>query len=200
MNIAATGIDCSRQAEVGGRLRRLLPADAVLHAQEDTRSYECDGLTAYRRLPMVVALPSNEEEVRQVLATCHELKAPVVARGAGTGLSGGALPMGDGVLLSLAKMRRILTLDPVARTARVQPGVTNLAISEAAAPYGLFYAPDPSSQIASSIGGNCHEKPGGVHCLKYGLTVHNVLRARAVTLEGEAGEFGADALDTPGLD
>ena len=128
MNIAATGINFIRQTEVVGRLRQLLPADAVLHAEEDTRSYECDGLSAYRQLPMVVALPSSEEEVRQVLATCRELKVPVVARGAGTGLSGGALPMGDGVLLSLAKMRRILALDPVARTARVQPGATNLAM------------------------------------------------------------------------
>src|SRR6266571_3317429 len=200
MNIAATGIDFIRQAEVAERLRRLLPADAVLHAEEDTRSYECDGLTAYRQLPMVVALPSNEEEVRQVLRTCYELKAPVVARGAGTGLSGGALPRGDGVLLSLAKMRRILALDPVARTARVQPGVTNLAISEAAAPFGFFYAPDPSSQIACSIGGNVAENSGGVHCLKYGLTLHNVLRVRAVTVEGEAVEFGSEALDAPGLD
>jgi len=200
MNIAATGINFIRQAEVAGRLKQLLSADAVLHAEEDTRSYECDGLTAYRQLPMVVALPANEEQVRQVLAACHELKVPVVARGAGTGLSGGALPMGDGVLLSLAKMRRILTLDPVARTARVQPGVTNLAISEAAAPYGLFYAPDPSSQIACSIGGNVAENSGGVHCLKYGLTLHNVLRVRAVTIEGEIVEFGSEALDAPGLD
>jgi glycolate oxidase len=200
MNIAATGINFIRQTEVVGRLRQLLPADAVLHAEEDTRSYECDGLSAYRQLPMVVALPSSEEEVRQVLAICHELKVPVVARGAGTGLSGGALPMGDGVLLSLAKMRRILALDPVARTARVQPGATNLAISDAAAPCGLFYAPDPSSQIACSIGGNVAENSGGVHCLKYGLTLHNVLRVRAVTIEGEIVEFGSEALDAPGFD
>ena len=200
MNIAATGVNFIRQAEVAGRLKQLLPAEAVLHAEEDTRSYESDGLTAYRQLPMVVVLPSSEEEVREVLRTCHELKVPVVARGAGTGLSGGALPMGDGVLLSLAKMRRIVTLDPVARTARVQPGVTNLAISEAAAPYGLFYAPDPSSQIACSIGGNVAENSGGVHCLKYGLTLHNVLRVRAVTIEGEIVEFGSEALDAPGLD
>jgi len=200
MNIAVTGINFIRQAEVTGRLRQLLAPEAVLHAEEDTRSYESDGLSAYRQLPMVVALPSNEGEVREVLRTCHELKVPVVARGAGTGLSGGALPMGDGVLLSLAKMRRILALDPVARTARVQPGVTNLAISEAAAPYGLFYAPDPSSQIACSIGGNVAENSGGVHCLKYGLTVHNVLRVRALTIEGEIIEFGNEALDAPGLD
>src|SRR6266699_347649 len=200
MNIAATGIDFIRQTEVAGRLRQLLPADAVLHAEEDTRSYECDGLTAYRQLPMVVALPSNEDEVRQVLAACHELKAPVVARGAGTGLSGGALPRGDGVLLSLAKMRRILVLDPLARTARVQPGVTNLAISEAAAPFGFFYAPDPSSQIACSIGGNVAENSGGVHCLKYGLTVHNVLGVRGYTIDGELLELGGRALDGPWLD
>jgi glycolate oxidase len=200
MNVAVTGINFLRQAEVAGRLRQLLPADAVLHAEEDTRSYECDGLSAYRQLPMVVALPSSEDEVREVLRACRELKVPVTARGAGTGLSGGALPRGDGVLLSLARMRRIVSLDPIARTARVQPGVTNLAISDAAAPYGLFYAPDPSSQIACSIGGNVAENSGGVHCLKYGLTVHNVLRVRAVTVEGDTVEFGSEALDSPGLD
>ena len=200
MNVAATGINFLRQAEVAGRLRGLLPSDAVLHAEEDTRSYECDGLSAYRQLPMLVALPSTEDQVREVLRACNELKVPVVARGSGTGLSGGALPRGDGVLLSLARMRRILAVNPLARTARVQPGVTNLAISEAAAPYGLFYAPDPSSQIACSIGGNVAENSGGVHCVKYGLTVHNVLRVRAVTIEGEALEFGGEALDSPGLD
>src|SRR5881275_375589 len=125
MNIAVTGINFIRQAEVAGRLKQLLSADAVLYAEEDTRSYECDGLSAYRQLPMVVALPSSEDEVRQVLAACHELKAPVVARGAGTGLSGGALPMGDGVLLSMAKFMRVVRLDPKARLAIVQPGVRN---------------------------------------------------------------------------
>ena len=200
MNVAVTGIDFIRQAEVAGRLRGLLPAGSVLHSEEDTRGYECDGLSAYRQLPMVVALPGSEDEVREVLRACRDLKVPVVARGAGTGLSGGALPRGDGVLLSLARMRRIVSLDPVARTARVQPGVTNLAISEAAAPYGLFYAPDPSSQIACSIGGNVAENSGGVHCLKYGLTVHNVLRVRAVSVEGEIIELGSEALDSPGLD
>jgi len=200
VNVAVSGIDFIRQAEVAGRLLSLLPAGAVLHSAEDTRAYECDGLSAYRQLPMVVALPEDEEQVQQVLGVCRKLKVPVIARGAGTGLSGGALPRGDGVLLSLAKMRRILSVDPVARTARVQPGVTNLAISQAAAPYGLFYAPDPSSQIACSIGGNVAENSGGVHCLKYGLTVHNVLRARAVTIKGEVVEFGCEALDAPGLD
>src|SRR5437667_10735391 len=199
MNIAVTGINFIRQAEVAGRLKQLLSADAVRYAEEDTRSYECDGLSAYRQLPMVVALPSSEEEVRQVLAAWHELKPPVVARGAGTGLSGGALPMGDGVLLSLAKMRRILALDPVERTARVQPGVTNLAISDAAAPFGLFYAPDPSSQIACSIGGNVAENSGGVHCLKYGLTVHNVLALKILTMEGEQLTIGSEMGEAPGL-
>ena len=200
MNIPVARIDVLRQAEVAARLRQVLPRDAVLSAEEDTRAYECDGLSAYRQLPMVVVLPSNEDEVRQVLLACRGLKVPVTARGAGTGLSGGALPRGDGVLLSLGKMRRILAVDPVARIARVQPGVTNLAISAAAKPYGLFYAPDPSSQIACSIGGNVAENSGGVHCLKYGLTVHNVLRARAVTIDGEIVEFGSEALDAPGLD
>ena len=200
MNAPNTGVDFIRQAEVVSRLLQLFPADVVLHSGEDTRSYECDGLSAYRQLPMVVALPRDEAEVRQVLRVCNELQVPVVARGAGTGLSGGALPLGNGVLLSLAKMRRILAVDPVSRTARVQPGVTNLAISEAAAPYRLFYAPDPSSQIACSIGGNVAENSGGVHCLKYGLTVHNVLRVRAVTIDGEIIEFGSEALDSPGLD
>ena len=154
MNLPVARIDFLRQAEVAGRLAAILPAASVLSREEDTRPYECDGLSAYRQLPMVVALPANEAEVAAVLRLCHELKVPVVARGAGTGLSGGALPMGDGVLLSLARMKKIIALDPLARVARVQPGVRNAAISEAAAPYGLYYAPDPSSQIACTIGGN----------------------------------------------
>ena len=137
--------------------------------------YECDGLTAYRELPLVVALPETEAQVAAVLGACHRLDVPVVARGAGTGLSGGALPHRLGVTLSLAKFNRILEIDVTARTAVVQCGVRNLAISEAAAPYGLYYAPDPSSQIACTIGGNVAENSGGVHCLKYGLTLHNVL-------------------------
>jgi glycolate oxidase len=200
MNQPSSGINFIRQAEVASRLRRLLPARSVLHAGEDTRPYECDGLSAYRQPPMVVVLPSDDREVQAVLRLCHELRVPVVARGAGTGLSGGALPRGDGVLLSLAKMKRILALDPVARLARVQPGVRNLSISEAAAPHGLFYAPDPSSQIACTIGGNVAENSGGVHCLKYGLTVHNVLEVRGYTVEGEPIVFGSAALDSPGLD
>jgi len=200
MNLRPNGINFIRQAEVVSRLREILPEGAVLHSAEDTRAYECDGLSAYRQLPMVVALPSNEDEVRAVLRVCHELKVPAIARGAGTGLSGGALPRDDGVLLSLSRMMKILSVDPVARIARVQPGVRNAAISEAAAPYGLYYAPDPSSQIACTIGGNVAENSGGVHCLKYGLTVHNVVRVRAITIEGEVVEFGNEALDAPGLD
>jgi glycolate oxidase len=181
-------------------LARILPPDALLSDPEDLRPYECDGLTAYRQLPAVVAIPDNEEQVRAILRLCHELKVPVVARGAGTGLSGGAMPHASGVLLSMARFNRILALDPLARTATVQPGVRNLAVSEAAAPHGLFYAPDPSSQIACTIGGNVAENSGGVHCLKYGLTVHNVLRVRALTMDGAIVEFGSAAPDAPGYD
>jgi glycolate dehydrogenase FAD-linked subunit len=200
MNVRMPSIDASRQAEVAARLRALLPAGSVLHQEEDTRPYECDGLSAYRELPMVVALPANEREVQAVLKACGELNAKVIPRGAGTGLSGGALPSGEGVLLSTAKMGKILLVDPVARLARVQPGVRNLSITEAAAQYGLYFAPDPSSQIACTIGGNVAENAGGVHCLKYGLTVHNVMRVRGVTIEGEAVELGSEALDAPGYD
>jgi glycolate oxidase len=181
-------------------LRAFLPPQSLLHAEEDTKPYECDGLTAYRQTPMCVALPENEEQVRQTLRVCREFDVPVVARGAGTSLSGGALPHASGVLLSMAKFNRILRLDPLARVAVVQPGVRNLAISDAASPHGLYYAPDPSSQIACTIGGNVAENAGGVHCLKYGLTVHNVLRLRAVTIDGEIIEFGSEALDAPGYD
>jgi glycolate oxidase len=200
MNIYAQGVNFARQAEVVGRLKSRLPPAALLYHEEDTRPYECDGLSAYRELPMVVALPANEDEVQFILKTCNELKVRVIARGAGTGLSGGALPSGEGVLLSLAKMNRILAVDPVARIARVQPGVRNLQISETGAPFGLYYAPDPSSQIACTIGGNVAENSGGLHCLKYGLTVHNVLRVRGFTIEGELVEFGSEALDAPGFD
>ncbi len=190
----------ARRAAVVAELSAVLPAHALLWHSEDTIPYECDGLTAYREQPLAVALPETEEQVAAVLRTCHRLNVPVVARGAGTGLSGGALPHKLGVTMSLAKFNRILSLDPLSRTARVQCGVRNLAISEAAAPHGLYYAPDPSSQIACTIGGNVAENSGGVHCLKYGLTVHNVLRVRGFTVEGEAVEFGSEALDAAGLD
>jgi len=189
-----------RQIDVAAALREVLPADSVLARDEELHPYECDGLTAFRQLPMVVVLPRTEEEVRQVLVTCHRLEVPVVARGSGTGLSGGATPHASGVVLSLARLNRILEIDPRARIARLQPGVRNLQVSDAAAPHGLYYAPDPSSQIACSIGGNVAENSGGVHCLKYGLTVHNVLGIRGYTLEGELLELGSRAPDRPGLD
>ncbi len=181
-------------------LSRYLPSQDILIQPEELRPFESDGLTAYRQVPGLVVLPETEQQVQAILRTCHEFNVPVVARGHGTGLSGGALPHGQGVLLSLARLNSILFLDPLARTARVQPGVRNLAISDAAAASGLYYAPDPSSQIACSIGGNVAENSGGVHCLKYGLTVHNVLRVRMVTLEGEILELGSEALDSPGYD
>jgi glycolate oxidase len=195
-----SAVDFARQQQVVARLRGFMPAAQVLFAAEDTRPYECDGLSAYRQVPMVVALPDSEEQVSRILAACYEMNVPVVPRGAGTGLSGGALPMGDGVLLSLAKFNKIVAIDHAARTARVQPGVRNLAISEAVAHLGLYYAPDPSSQIACSIGGNVAENSGGVHCLKYGLTVHNVLKVRGYTIKGELVEIGSEALDSPGYD
>ena len=190
----------ARQREVAAALRAFLPARAVLFEEEDTRPYECDGLTAYRQLPMVVALPETEEQVQRVLKTCSSMKVPVVPRGAGTGLSGGALPPGEGVLLSMAKFMRVLRVDPRGRVAVVQPGVRNAAISDVAAPFGLYYAPDPSSQIACTIGGNVAENSGGVHCLKYGLTVHNVLRVRGYTAAGEPLELGSEAPEAPGYD
>ncbi|WP_457281474.1 FAD-linked oxidase C-terminal domain-containing protein [Polaromonas sp. P5_D5] len=189
-----------RQSQVVRALRAVLPAHALLWNNEDTTPYECDGLTAYRQRPLVVALPETYDQVQAVLKSCHALEVPVVARGAGTGLSGGAMPHKLGVTLSLAKFNKILKLDAISRTAVVQGGVRNLAISEAAAPLGLYYAPDPSSQIACTIGGNVAENSGGVHCLKYGLTVHNVLKVRGFTIEGEEVEFGSDALDGAGYD
>jgi glycolate oxidase len=190
----------ARRRQVVEALRPVLPDRCLLADPEDTRPYECDGLSAYRQLPMIVALPETEQQVAGVLAVCRTLQVPIVPRGAGTGLSGGAMPIADGLVLSTAKLNKIVRLDPTARTAVVQPGVRNLAISEAAAPHGLYYAPDPSSQIACSIGGNVAENSGGVHCLKYGLTVHNVLRVRVVTIDGDVVELGSEAPDAPGLD
>jgi glycolate oxidase len=182
------------------RLRAVLPPQSVLLEEEELRPYECDGLTAYRQLPLIVVLPADEAQAQAVLKICHALEVPIIPRGAATGLSGGAMPHRDGVLVSLAKLKKIVNLDPLARTAVVQPGVRNLAVSEAAAPFALYYAPDPSSQIACTIGGNVAENSGGVHCLKYGLTVHNVLRVRGLTVEGDIVEFGNAALDAPGYD
>ncbi len=181
-------------------LTQALPEMTLLHREEDLRPFECDGLSVYRVLPMLVAMPHTLEQIETLMRRCHALGVPVVTRGAGTGLSGGALPLEQGVLLVMSRFAKILDVDPDARTARVQPGVRNLAISEAAAPHGLYYAPDPSSQIACSIGGNVAENAGGVHCLKYGLTVHNVLRVEVITIEGERMTLGSEAFDAPGFD
>jgi glycolate oxidase len=190
----------TRSRSVAQALRAHLPADCVLSDEEQLRPYECDGLSVFRQQPMLVVLPRDEAQLRATLSVCRAMEVPVVARGAGTGLSGGAMPHAQGVVLSLARFDRILQIDPIGCIARVQPGVRNLAVSEAAAVHGLYYAPDPSSQIACTIGGNVAENSGGVHCLKYGLTLHNVLGVRGYSIEGELLELGGRALDSPGLD
>ena len=187
-------------AELAAELRRFIDPERVIEDRETQRPYECDGLSMYCEQPLLVVLPDTVAQVQQVLRVCHRHGVPVVARGAGTGLSAGAMPHPEGVLLSLARFTRILDLDPLARCARVEPGVTNLGISEAAAPHGLYYAPDPSSQIACTIGGNVAENSGGVHCLKYGLTVHNVLAVEVVTVEGDLVTLGGEGLDSAGFD
>jgi glycolate oxidase len=182
------------------RLKQCLGPECLIIEKEAQRPFECDGLMLYRELPLLVALPETVDQVQSVLRICHELDVPVVTRGAGTGLTAGAMPHPEGVLLVLSKLDRILDIDPLTRTARVQPGVSNLSISEAAAPYGLYYAPDPSSQIACSIGGNLASNSGGVHCLKYGLTVHNILAAKVLTVEGDELALGSGGLDSPAYD
>jgi len=182
------------------QLLAILPSDSVLYEAEDLGPYECDALSIYRQLPLAAGTSSPRVEMVEVLQLCYRERVPVVARGAGTGLSGGALPHAQGILLSLAKLNQIIEIDPMACTARVQPGVRNLAISQAASIHGLYYAPDPSSQIACTIGGNVAENSGGVHCLKYGLTVHNILKLRVLTIEGDEIEIGAEAYDSPGYD
>jgi glycolate oxidase len=177
-----------------------LPRASVLATEEELLPYECDGLSAYRQTPLLVVLPDSIEQIQRIIRICARDSVPVVARGAGTGLSGGALPLADGVLLGLARFNQILEVDAKRRYARVQPGVRNLAISEAVAHHGLYYAPDPSSQIACSIGGNVAENSGGVHCLKYGLTVHNILELQMVTMDGEHITIGSRAPDAPGYD
>ena len=181
-------------------MRQCLPADGIIEELESQRPFECDALTIYRELPLLVVLPETVEQVQQVLLICHQLGVPVVARGSGTGLCAGAMPHPEGVLLGLSKLNRILEIDPLARIARVQPGVSNLSISDAAAQHNLYYGPDPSSQIACSIGGNVAENSGGVHCLKYGLTVHNILSLELLTVEGERLTIGSQGLDSPGYD
>ena len=189
-----------RQECVVAELSGVLPESAILWRREDTAPYECDALTAYRQSPLAVVMPETDAQVAAVLKVCHALEVPVIARGGGTGLSGGALPHALGVTLSLARFNKILSVDSQACTARVQCGVRNLAISEAAARFNLYYAPDPSSQIACTIGGNVAENSGGVHCLKYGLTLHNVLKVRGFMVDGSPVELGAEALDAAGLD
>jgi glycolate oxidase len=181
-------------------LAKVLPAHALICEREDMKPFECDGLSAYRELPLLVALPESLAQLQATLAACARLGIPVVTRGQGTGLSGGATPRSDALLLSMTRFRAIRSIHPLARTAQVQPGVRNLAISEAAAPHGLYYAPDPSSQIACSIGGNVAENSGGVHCLKYGLTVHNIQSIEVSTIEGDSLTLGSAALDSPGYD
>ena len=181
-------------------LKRSLPTASVITETRALGPFETDGLTAIRQKPWVVVLPNTVEQVRAVLKICREHDTPVVTRGAGTGLSGGARPLADGVLLTLTKMNHVLEVDTDTCTARVEPGVTNLSITEAVAHHGLYYAPDPSSQLACSIGGNVAENSGGVHCLKYGLTVHNVLGITVQTIEGDELVLGGKTLDTPGYD
>src|SRR5450631_3708448 len=188
------------QRDVVAALGQVLPREMILFRHEDTVAFECDALTAYRTSPLVVVLPNTETQVSAILKICHNMGVPVVARGAGTGLSGGATPHQWGVILSLAKFSKIVKVDAASCTAIVQCGVRNVAISEAAAAYGLYYAPDPSSQIACTIGGNVAENSGGVHCLKYGLTLHNVLRVRGFMADGEPVDFGSQSLDAAGLD
>lgn len=187
-------------AELSTALQQFIDCEYVISDSETQKVYECDGLAAYCEMPQIVVLPETVDQVQRALKLFHQHSIPVVARGAGTSLSAGATPHKDGVVLSLAKFKHIINIDPKARTARLQPGVRNLAISEAAAEYGLYYAPDPSSQIACSIGGNVAENAGGVHSLKYGLTVHNVLKINMVTVEGELISIGSEGLDNYGMD
>jgi glycolate oxidase len=189
-----------RRDEIIAALREIVPGEGVIVDQDELRAFESDGLTAYRQLPLIVVLPENTEQVSRILRYCGENQVKVVPRGSGTSLSGGALPLADGVLLGLSKFKRILDVDYANRCAVVQPGVTNLAISEAVAKNGFYYAPDPSSQIACSIGGNIAENSGGVHCLKYGLTTNNVLGLEVVLIDGEVIRIGGKHLDSEGYD
>ena len=190
----------ARRERIAAALRSIVPGEGVIAAEREMRPYESDGLTAYRQLPMLVVLPDTTAQVSAVLEFCHREGIKVVPRGAGTSLSGGALPLADGVLLGMAKFNRIREIDLANRVAVVEPGVTNLAITQAVEEDGFYYAPDPSSQIACTIGGNVAENSGGVHCLKYGLTLHNVLGVRGFTVAGEPVTLGGEALDAPGYD
>ena len=190
----------ARRAEIAAILRDIVPGEGVITEEAERRAYETDGLTAYKQLPMIVVLPETTEQVRLVLKHCHENGIRVVPRGAGTSLSGGALPLEDGVLLGMGKFNQVLEVDFANRCAVVQPGVTNLGVTQAVAQKGFYYAPDPSSQIACTIGGNIAENSGGVHCLKYGLTTNNVLGLEFVTIDGEVIRLGGKHLDSEGYD
>src|SRR5438045_2614118 len=190
----------SRRAEIVRDLSAMVPGEGVISNEREMRPYESDGLTAYRQLPFVVVLPETTEQVSRVLRYCHDHGIRVVPRGAGTSLSGGALPLSDGVLLGMGKFSRVREIDFDNRVAVVEPGVTNLAISEAVAHEGFYYAPDPSSQIACTIGGNIAENSGGVHCLKYGMTTNNVLGCEVVLITGEGLRIGGKHLGSEGYD
>ena len=192
--------DTPDKAQLVDMFRAFIEPQYVISDEETQKPYECDGLSMYCEMPLIVVLPNTVEQVQEVMRICYRYHIPVVARGAGTGLCAGAMPNADGVLLSLSRFKHILNIDSLARTARLQPGVRNLAISEAAAEYGLYYGPDPSSQIACTIGGNVAENSGGVHCLKYGLTVHNLLKVEMVTVEGDLITLGSEGLDSNGID
>jgi glycolate oxidase len=189
-----------RRDRIVAALRSIVPGEGVIAGEREMRPYETDGLTAYRQLPMVVVLPETTQQVAEVLRYCHDEGIKVVPRGAGTSLSGGALPLGDGVLLGMAKFNRIREIDFENRVAIVEPGVTNLAVTNAVADAGFYYAPDPSSQIACTIGGNVAENSGGVHCLKYGMTTNNLLGCEIVLITGEVLRIGGKHLDAPGYD
>jgi glycolate oxidase len=190
----------ARRNEIVARLRRIVPGEGVIDSEIERRAYESDGLTAYRQLPLVVVLPETTEQVAQIMRACTEMNVKVVPRGAGTSLSGGALPLEDGVLLGLGKFKRIIDIDIANRCVVVQPGVTNLGITQAVQDLGFYYAPDPSSQIACTIGGNVAENSGGVHCLKYGLTTNNVIGIEMVTMDGEILRLGGKHMDAGGYD
>ena len=190
----------ARRSEIVAALRAIVPGEGVIDDLDGMRPFECDALSAYRQMPLVVVLPETVAQVAAILRYCQDNKVKVVPRGGGTSLSGGSMPVGDAILLAMGKFNRVLEIDYANRCARVQPGVTNLGVTKAVEHEGFYYAPDPSSQIACSIGGNVAENSGGVHCLKYGLTVHNVLKVRAITIEGEIVEFGSEAPDAPGLE
>ncbi|MBT5646790.1 MAG: FAD-binding protein [Rhodospirillaceae bacterium] len=190
----------SRRGEIIAALRRIVPGEGVIAEEEELRAYECDGLTAYRQLPMIVVLPETTQQVAEILKYCHGSGIKIVPRGAGTSLSGGALPLEDGITLGLGKFNRILDIDYDNRCVTAQPGVTNLAITHAVEADGFYYAPDPSSQIACSIGGNVAENSGGVHCLKYGLTANNLLGIEMVLMDGEIVRLGGKHLDSGGYD